>query len=368
MSIFKMKDGERSRWVVQAYHKNKKFRVYTNPKTKKTITSYKEAQAVEAMLLLSFQEPRSDEKPVRCKELYELFYLELRKTLKSSSVFARVRSFKKHVAPQFDHFLVKDVTNADLDRMNDEFNLKSYGAIENILPVARRWVKFLRNWNPALLPERFFHFVDSTPHEHIYHVYTLEEERKFLSVIEDRRDLLLFSMLCYYGLRITECIALRYDDFNFEDGSFSVKRIALRKSAAHKLVFTTPKTKRSLRTLRIVDGIKELFPKSHRSDYLFPGEHSEVVGEITVRRLAQRYAKKAGLPPLKIHEFRHSCASNLIRSGFPVRIVAQWLGDTEATVLSFYSHMFPDEKDSISNFFSETPLLPQKAQNGCPLN
>ena len=43
MSIFKMKDGERSRWVVQAYHKNKKFRVYTNPKTKKTITSYKEA-------------------------------------------------------------------------------------------------------------------------------------------------------------------------------------------------------------------------------------------------------------------------------------------------------------------------------------
>jgi hypothetical protein len=64
----------------------------------------------------------------------------------------------------------------------------------------------------------------------------------------------------------------------------------------------------------------------------------------------------AGLPPIKVHEFRHSCASNLIKEGIPLRIVARWLGDTEGTVLSYYSHLFPDEENSVGTYFAAHPL------------
>jgi len=70
-----------------------------------------------------------------------------------------------------------------------------------------------------------------------------------------------------------------------------------------------------------------------------------------VRRKAKRYATKPGLRTIKVHEFRHSCVCNLIRQGKPLRVVANWVGDTEATVLAHYSHMFKDEAQSVPDVF-----------------
>lgn len=103
----------------------------------------------------------------------------------------------------------------------------------------------------------------------------------------------------------------------------------------------------------MIPGIEELLPPDLApDDFLFPSRQagpSKVTGEITVRRLAKHYAKKAGLPPLKVHEFRHSCASNLLRQNVPLRVVANWLDDTEATILNYYSHMLKDEAEMIPN-------------------
>lgn len=58
------------------------------------------------------------------------------------------------------------------------------------------------------------------------------------------------------------------------------------------------------------------------------------------------------MDPLKLHEFRHSCGSNLLRGGLSIRLVAKWLGDTEVTLLGTYSHEFPDEKNMISDWLN----------------
>ena len=70
-------------------------------------------------------------------------------------------------------------------------------------------------------------------------------------------------------------------------------------------------------------------------DFLFPSKqagYSKITGEITVRRLAKVYAKKAGLPAIKVHEYRHSCASNLLRNNVPLRVVVNLPSDTKATI------------------------------------
>jgi integrase len=147
---------------------------------------------------------------------------------------------------------------------------------------------------------------------------------------------------------MTECIALKRGDIRLGRRDDSVRRIVLTKSLYKKQVFTTPKTKRSVRTLRSFKDVASLIKPDQDPRTIFSrAKYAIVINEGHVRRLAKEYAKKAGLPSIKIHEFRHSCASNLIRANFPVRIVAQWLGDTESTILDYYSHMFPDEANSI---------------------
>jgi hypothetical protein len=65
-----------------------------------------------------------------------------------------------------------------------------------------------------------------------------------------------------------------------------------------------------------------------------------------------------------VREFRYFYPSNLIRAGVPLRIVARWLGDTESAILSFYSHMFPDEQNSVPSLFGREPFILPFASDG----
>lgn len=59
-------------------------------------------------------------------------------------------------------------------------------------------------------------------------------------------------------------------------------------------------------------------------------------------------ANNAELKCIKIHGFRHSCASLLINNGANVILVAKYLGHTKIEkTLNTYSHMFSTALDSV---------------------
>ena len=61
-----------------------------------------------------------------------------------------------------------------------------------------------------------------------------------------------------------------------------------------------------------------------------------------------RLATLAGLKVIRIHDFRHSCASLLINTGANVTLVAKYLGHTKIEkTLNTYSHMFSTALDSV---------------------
>lgn len=61
-----------------------------------------------------------------------------------------------------------------------------------------------------------------------------------------------------------------------------------------------------------------------------------------------KLANLAGLKVIRIHNFRHSCASLLINNGANVTLVAKYLGRTKIEkALNTYSHMFSTALDSI---------------------
>ena len=55
----------------------------------------------------------------------------------------------------------------------------------------------------------------------------------------------------------------------------------------------------------------------------------------------KRYSMKAGVKPTRLHDLRHTAASQMLMAGIPISIVAERLGCTEANVVRTYRHFIP---------------------------
>jgi integrase len=355
-------DRKSKQFYIRFSVKGKRVTFYTNPETGVPFGSKTEARLAEPGCFATYA-PKKVAKAILCDTLFPQFHQYLTQLLKNTTTQTKWYAFKNYIIPQFTGLSVKDITNDDLENINHVLNdVIKRGSRDNAFSVAHHWIKFLRKFNPLLLPEKLFAFKDPKVYKHVYHVWTREQEAQFLSVIQDPDDKLLFTLLVDYGFRITEATALRYEDINFSRNTISVNRVACIKTGESKQVFQTPKTKTSLRTLPLVSDVLSLLPRKE-TGFLFPGTISTVIGENTVRKKNRKYAKLAGFKPLKIHEFRHSCASNLLRANQPIRLVARWLGDTEATISAFYSHLFGDEEDNIAVWMNENPIYSGKTDD-----
>lgn len=57
---------------------------------------------------------------------------------------------------------------------------------------------------------------------------------------------------------------------------------------------------------------------------------------------------RAGLPPIRLHDLRHSYATDALASGVPVKVVSQRIGHADVGVtLKVYAHVLPgDDEDA----------------------
>ena len=189
--------------------------------------------------------------------------------------------------------------------------------------------------------------------------FSLEEYRKFDGAIND--DLIyktLFNVLYYLGLRKGEALALQWSDIDFDNSKINIYKTLSPKMKGRKLFTTSPKTKSSIRTVSIPKDtlirLQELkkhysqFPAFNSSRYVFG--FTEPLGTTHIDRKRDKYCKAAGVKKIRIHDFRHSHASLLIKNGANAIIVAKRLGhsDIEMT-LNTYSHLFSEKEDEIIN-------------------
>ena len=279
------------------------------------------------------------------------FYKFLKKKLKPSTFYGYINTFEKYWKKKVMGIDVQHFNNVGLEAIVEKvFSGKTNW--NGKAAVGKWFVVYMRKVNPNLdqglvvAPKVF------TPKVHEYHIYSEDEFKQFMSVIEEDKWRFLFLLLFNYGLRISECLGLRWTDFK-EDG-LHIERCACVKNDSHRVIFTSPKTTNSYRTYPIVEAIKPYIEKLRPDNWIkdcqvFPGENGNVVlGQTSVRRYCERFAEKAGLRPIRLHEFRHSCVSNLLMHGISPRLVARWVGDTESMVLSTYSHLLPSEKQDMA--------------------
>ncbi|WP_240505261.1 tyrosine-type recombinase/integrase [Nocardia mangyaensis] len=81
----------------------------------------------------------------------------------------------------------------------------------------------------------------------------------------------------------------------------------------------------------------------------------------------QRQAKAAGLPVIRLHDARHTAATNLLDSGASVSAAAKWLGHDPAILLRVYGHVYDEALSLPGQCCSVAPNRPPARSSADPL-
>ena len=75
--------------------------------------------------------------------------------------------------------------------------------------------------------------------------------------------------------------------------------------------------------------------------YVFPGGGA-TQHVVEIKRAWRRICKSAGIADLRIHDLRHSFASELVSSGASLPLIGALLGHSNPSTTSRYSHLYDD--------------------------
>ena len=115
-------------------------------------------------------------------------------------------------------------------------------------------------------------------------------------------------------------------------------------------VITTPKTKKSNRTIkmpRFLCGEMQDYIKSLYS--VEPNDRMFQITKYYLHHEMDRGAKQANVKRIRIHDIRHSAISLLIDMGFSAIAIADRVGHESIDITYNYAHLFPSRQTEMAN-------------------
>lgn len=178
--------------------------------------------------------------------------------------------------------------------------------------------------------------------------WTQDEYTQFAETIMDKPiSYYAFEILYWCGLRCGELLALTPEDIDFEEKTIRINKSYQRINRQD--VITLPKTKRSIRTIKIPDFLAEelkdcldMYVDIGLNDRIFPFTKRFLHHEI------ERGCKLSGVKQIRVHDPRHSHVSLLIDRKYTTLAIGKRVGHTSYKITERYSHLFPSVQDEMA--------------------
>ena len=165
--------------------------------------------------------------------------------------------------------------------------------------------------------------------------------------------------LCaFYGFRRSEVLGLKWSAIDLERRTLTIEE-TLQQGIGGNYTDET-QTESSTRTMPMPDSNYQLITRQRdlqnerrevmgnyyiESDYLCTWPNGQVISPNYLTKTFHSIVSKSTLPRVRLHDLRHSAATNLLEMGFNVAQVAEWLGhESPTTTLKFYSHAIKTSK------------------------
>jgi integrase len=293
----------------------------------------------------------------------------VRGTVRATTFERYEQNCRKHIVPTLGRVKVKDLTPAHLRGLYKE-------KLRTLSPRSVRYVhvtlhKALKQAvQDGLLPRNVTEAVKPPQlHRDEMNPLTPDQAKILLQTAQAESDRLeaLYVLAVTTGLRQGELLGLKWDDVDLEAGMLQVRRTLT--TAKGGPVLAAPKTRGSRsvklpqtasdalrshleRQLAEIDRVGSLWQEN---GLIFASE----VGEPLDRRYVTTHRfkpllKRAGLPQIRFHDLRHTCATLLLIKNVNPKVVSEMLGHASiAITLDTYSHVLPDMQDSATRTMEE---------------
>ena len=349
MAAFKNKTN--GTWYVQFRYTD--WKGERQQKLKRGFATKKEAQAWEREFLMQKQADVN----MTFESFAQLYEKDMKPKLKLNTWLTKESIIQKKILPYFGKRKLSEITAKDvMDWQNVIRGLTDAKG----KPYSPTYLKTVHNQLSALFNHAVRYYgLQVNPaakagnmgveerREMLF--WTKEEYLKFADAMMDKPlSYYAFEMLYWCGIREGELLALTPTDFDFEAGTVKISKSYQRLHGED--VITTPKTKKSNRTIKmpnfLCDEMRDYLGMLYgvkKKDRIFTVTKSYLHHEM------DRGAKEAGVKRIRIHDLRHSHISLLIDMGFSAVAIADRVGHESIEITYRYAHLFPSKQTEMAD-------------------
>ena len=315
------------------------------------------------------------------QELADLWWESYKHTVKPNTKINVKRILKNHVLPLFGAYKLNKLTTpliqSIVNNLADKTNKGEEGAFlyyDSIHALNKRILQYGVTMqaipsNPArdvVLPRN----TQKAKRQKVKH-FDNEELKKFLVYLgnlDSNRyryyyEATLYKFLLATGCRINEALSLSWSDIDLDNAV-----VHITKTLNRELEINSPKSKASYRDIDIdlatIDMLKqyklrqtkEAWKIGQRESVVFSDFIHEYPSSSKLKRRLLTHFKRAGVPNIGFHGFRHTHASLLLNSGIPYKELQYRLGhSTLSMTMDIYSHLSKENAKKAVSFY-ETAL------------
>ena len=276
--------------------------------------------------------------------------------LKENTWLTKKHIIETKILPYFEKKNVSEITTKDVIAWQNE--LLAFRD-EKKKPYSQTYLKTVHNQLSAIFNHAVRHYdLRSNPAAKAGNMgteerkemkfWTKDEYKKFADEMMDKPvSFYAFEMLYWCGIREGELLALTAGDFDFEKGTVTISKSYQRLHGED--VITTPKTKKSNRTIKMPQFLCEemqdyigMLYGYKKKDRIFP------ISKNYLHREMDRGSRAARVKRIRIHDLRHSHISLLIDMGFSAVAIADRVGHESIEITYRYAHLFPSKQTEMA--------------------
>jgi integrase len=239
---------------------------------------------------------------------------------------------ERHIRPALGRMKVAEVAWSDVDALHRKITKagspvqanRTVAVVSKMFSLAIRWK--MRADNPAKGIER-------NPEQKRKRYATAAELKRLTDALdahEDQQAADIFRLCLLTGCRVGEAMSARFDGIDLTAGIWSRPGSATKQKTDHLVPLSAP-AKQLLAALR----------KRTNSKWVFPAD-SAPGHRVAVQKSWLALCKTAKISGLRIHDLRHSFASQLASSGASLPLIGSLLGHSNPVTTHRYAHLFDD--------------------------